>query len=118
MSGVNTKEIGDRGEDEAVRLILDNGYKLVDRNYRTRFGEIDIIALNSKTLVFIEVKKKSSDFFGSAGEMITRTKLWKIIKMAKVYLQENNYYGPWRIDAVLIDSAGPRLLKNLTSPED
>jgi putative endonuclease len=118
MSGVNTKKIGDGGEDEAVELILDNGYRLVDRNFRTRFGEIDIIAMDSKTLVFIEVKKKSSDFFGSAGEMITGAKLWKIIKMAKVYLLESNYYGPWRIDAVLIDSVGSKLLKNITSPED
>ena len=110
-----TKQIGDAGEDQATSLLLKEGYTIVARNFRTRFGEIDIIAKDGKTLVFIEVKKKNSDYFGSAAEMITKRKLLKVINIAKVYAQEKDYSGPWRVDAVLINKNSIELVKNLTS---
>ncbi len=73
----NTKAIGNLGEDRAVEYLENLGYEIFERNFRTRFGEIDIIARDGETLCFVEVKKKTSDRFGSPAEMITPKKLDK-----------------------------------------
>ena len=110
----STKQIGDAGEDIAEKFLLENGYKVVERNFRTRFGEIDIIAMEGKILVFIEVKAKKDDYFGTPAEMITSKKLNKIRRTAEYYIQENQYKGSWRIDAVIIKGPQPELIKNIT----
>lgn len=111
---VTTKQIGDQGEDLAATELERVGYKILGRNFRTRFGEIDIIAKDGEVLAFVEVKAKSSDYFGSAGEMITRVKLKKIIKAAEIYLLENSPHCNWRIDAVLLNSDNIEIIKNIT----
>lgn len=111
----STKEIGDGGEDLAVDYLVGQGYKIIKRNYRTRYGEIDIIALEGDNLSFIEVKKKSGEGFGSPGEMITPRKISKIRRTAESFINENNLSNlVWRIDAVLIDGERVELIRNIT----
>ena len=76
----------------------------MDRNYHfSRYGEIDIIALDKNTLCFIEVKTRSSNAFGAPLEAITRTKLDKIRKSALSYLQNSKiFYKNYRIDAISV----------------
>lgn len=98
-----TKEIGDSGEEVAVRFLKKKGFEIMKRNFRTRFGEIDIIAIDEDMLVFIEVKVKRGDKFGDPGEMINARKIEKIKRTANYFIQEKDLCDiPWRIDAVLI----------------
>lgn len=110
-----TKQIGDAGEDRALLELEKNGYKIVARNWRTRFGEIDIIARDNEELVFVEVKAKADAFFGTPAEMITHRKLEKIKRTADSYITEEEYEGPWRIDAVVIENEKIEIIKNITS---
>lgn len=109
-----TKEIGDGGEEIAAQYLEKKGYRILKRNFRTSFGEIDIIALDSDTLVFVEVKKKTSDRFGLPGEMITPQKLRKIKRTAESYLAAKGIEGAeCRIDAVLIDGNQIEIVENI-----
>lgn len=110
-----TKQIGDSAEDLAADYLVGQGYRILGRNYHSLFGEIDIVASDAGTIVFVEVKKKSTDRFGSPGEMITKSKIWKIKRTAEVYLHEKGLEDrSWRIDAVLIDGSDPELIRNIT----
>lgn len=101
---MSNKNKGKYGEDIAVNYLIKNNYKILDRNYHfSRYGEIDIIALDKNTLCFIEVKTRSSNAFGAPLEAITRTKLDKIRKSALSYLQNSKiFYKNYRIDAISI----------------
>ncbi|MDP3559251.1 MAG: YraN family protein [Legionellaceae bacterium] len=79
---------GQHAEDEACRYLEQHGLKCVGRNYHCRMGEIDLIMQDSKTLVFVEVRARSSSYFGRAEETITYTKQRKIIQTAMMYLTE------------------------------
>lgn len=76
---------GKLAEDFAVRLLDSHGYKIIDRNFHSKFGEIDIIALKDDYLAFIEVKARWSLKFGRPEESVTRSKLWKIGKTGEYY---------------------------------
>ena len=78
--------LGKQGEDLACRELRRRGYAILARGYRTRYGEIDIIARDGDTLVFVEVKTRSSDQFGTPLEAVTRAKQQRIIAMAQSYL--------------------------------
>src|SRR5207247_10297656 len=80
------------------------GYAIVERRYRTRFGEIDIIARDGPTIVFIEVKARLSDDFGGAAAAVTGWKQRRIAEMAVDYLSRRRLHeGPCRFDMVSID---------------
>ena len=84
---MSNKIKGKYGEDIAVKYLIKNGYKIVERNYHfSRYGEIDIIALDKDTLCFIEVKTRTTEKFGTGFEAVNRTKLSKIYKCALSYL--------------------------------
>lgn len=93
---------GSIGESLAVKSLLKNSYKIEERNFRTRFGEIDIICWDKETLVFVEVKTKIGHDFGEPEEMVDRKKLSKVKMMAEVYLQEKNLDVPCRVDVVAV----------------
>lgn len=94
---------GIKGEDLAVSYIVKKGYKIIERNFRGRGGEIDIIALDGDTLVFVEVKARSTEEFGSPLEAITYRKMKLLIKTAEFYkLKKPNLPECMRIDAVAI----------------
>lgn len=82
------KKIGQDGEDQAVAFLEGKGYVILARNFRSRFGEIDIIAYEEKTqyTVFVEVKTRSNILVGRAEESITATKKQHILKTAMYYL--------------------------------
>lgn len=84
----NNREKGVRGEDLATACLKKEGYRIIERNYRCRHGEIDIIAMDKEDVIFIEVKGRTSDTFGSPEEAIGPAKQKKISKVALRYLQE------------------------------
>jgi len=82
--------LGKTGEEEAAGLLKRNGYRIIHRNYRTRSGEIDIIARDKDTICFVEVKARRCDRFGLPEEAISAAKKRQISKAALKYLQEND----------------------------
>ncbi len=89
----DAKETGKEGEEIAARFLKSKGYRILERNYRTRFGEIDIIARKKKNIVFVEVKTRTSDEFGSPSEAVNRKKLAKLTSVASQFIQENRFEG-------------------------
>ena len=91
------------GEDMAVEYLKSKGYKIIDRNFRRGYGEIDIICTHKNTLIFVEVKTRTSTKFGTPAESITYSKLRSLIKTAEFYKISNPKLPElMRIDAILI----------------
>lgn len=88
MPGYNLT-LGRSGEDLAEEFLRKNNYKVLSRNFRTKLGEIDIIAKDRSVICFIEVKTRSSEDFGSPQEAVNRRKQRQITKAALVFLKEN-----------------------------
>jgi putative endonuclease len=84
---------GRQGEDRAVVFLSSRGYRILERNFRVRFGEIDIIADDHGTLCFVEVKSRSHSRFGWPVEAVDTGKQKKIAKAAAYYLQQKGLYG-------------------------
>jgi len=98
------KKMGQTGEDEAAAKLLELGYEIIQRNYKNKIGEIDIITKDGKVWCFVEVKTKSVIGYGSPEEMVDKRKQLKIIKTAEFYLLENKLKDiNWRIDVVAVD---------------
>jgi putative endonuclease len=93
---------GSAAETLAVSLLGDAGLRIVARNYRCRHGEIDIIARDGNTLVFVEVRSRAGRSYGGAAESITAAKRGRLIKTARHYLSTLDSLPPCRFDAVLI----------------
>lgn len=106
---MKTRATGLLGEKLAQNFLKERGYQIVEANYRSPDGEVDIIVSKDGVLVFIEVRTKSSRTFGTPEESITQRKKQKLIAVAQRYLQ-NHEPQPlsWRIDfiAVELDSRG------------
>lgn len=104
----NTHEKGMAGEDRACRFLLEKGYKIVDRNFRFRGGEIDIIAYKDNTIVFVEVKCLPGGNIEMLSSLLNYRKQQKILKTAKCYLQKYRQYsnGYVRFDVLAIDVPG------------
>ena len=99
------QELGESGENLAVSELTSRGYAVVARRYRTRYGEIDIIAIDGDMLVFVEVRRKSGEGYGAAVESITADKRRRVVRMAVEYLARSGSYDtcPVRFDVVAID---------------
>lgn len=95
-------ERGREGEALAKQLIVRKGYRVIAENFLCREGEIDLIALHRKELVFIEVKTRRGDTFGSPAESITRAKLQKMQHAAAVFRQRTGLWKPFRFEAVCL----------------
>ncbi|RLA18535.1 MAG: YraN family protein [Gammaproteobacteria bacterium] len=102
-------EIGQKAENRALEYLESNGLKLVERNYRCNRGEIDLIMDDAGTLVFVEVRYRKQNHFGSALESINRTKQKKIILSTKHYLAHHPEDSPVRFDAIALSPTGTRL---------
>jgi len=101
---MNRKETGAIAENIAADYLLKRSYRIRERNYRTREGEIDIIAEKDGTLVFVEVRAKTGKSFGSAEESITERKKKRLIALAEAYLSDcGEQPASCRIDIVAID---------------
>jgi len=100
---------GAEGEDAAVRFLESRGYRIVERNYRTRLGEIDVIAEEGRTLVFVEVKSRLNDRFGGPGAAVTPAKQARIARLAQLYLLQRRLGDRMcRFDVVLIQGGDPK----------
>ncbi len=93
---------GALAEEIAHNFLMTNGLSPIDRNYRTRFGEIDLIMKDNNILVFIEVRYRSYNTFGSATESITKKKQNRIIKTAQHFIMTNQITEAIRFDVVAI----------------
>lgn len=100
------------GEDLACGELRRRGYAILARRYRTRHGEIDIIAREGETVVFVEVKARSDEAFGGGGAAVTAWKQQRIVRMATDYLARHGLLeAPCRFDVVTVqfDAGRPRL---------
>jgi putative endonuclease len=101
------QELGILGENLAVEELTRRGYAILERRYRTRYGEIDIVAEHEGTLVFVEVKAREDFTCGSAAEAVTPDKQRRVVSRAVEYLARNHVTDrPCRFDVVAIDYAG------------
>ncbi len=94
---------GKDGEEKACNYLKSKKYKILEKNYRCLYGEIDIIAKYNNTLVIIEVKYRKSAKFGKGYEAVNYTKQQKIIKTLQYYINEKNVKMPVRFDVISID---------------
>jgi len=95
--------LGKTGEDLAVAELERRGYAIVARRWRSRAGEIDIIARDGETLVFVEVKAREDHDFGDAAASVTMRKRRTIVRLAKAYVVEQRWIDrPCRFDVVTI----------------
>ena len=106
---MHNQELGQIGEELAVRELEDRGYAILARRYRTRYGEIDIVARDGETIVFVEVKARATGELGTAAEAVTDWKQRRLGSMAAEYLARQGVAEcPCRFDVVAIDAAaGP-----------
>jgi putative endonuclease len=100
------KPLGEEGEEMAVALLKQKGYAILQRNYRTPVGEADIIAKHEGTVVFVEVKARSSFAFGRPFEAVNSRKIQKIRRIALFYLKQTGQEAPVRFDVVSISYEG------------
>jgi putative endonuclease len=98
----NTKEIGDRGEEQAKAHLLENGYLLLETNWRHKKYELDIIAKINQTIVFIEVKTRKNNTFGEPELSVTKKKQHFLIAAAQQYVITNNIEEEFRFDIIAI----------------
>ena len=115
----NKRQVGNKGEDLACDYLKNLGYKILTRNFTIRGGEIDIVARDREELVFVEVKLRVGNQFGTAKESITYWKLKALQKTALFYIQKINWANrPYRFDLVAIDNQDGKveiaLEKNIT----
>jgi putative endonuclease len=101
------KELGGQAESQAAAYLRQQGLKLIASNYHCRFGEIDLIMRDGKTLVFVEVRLRSNDSFGGAASSITGAKRQRLVQTAQHYLQQHGE-AACRFDAVLMRSLDMR----------
>lgn len=119
MPPTSKQYTGKLGEDLACAFLQKQGYKIIERNFQKKHGDIDIVALDSNTLVFIEVKTRRSHTFGLPAESITPRKIQALIKSAQLYhMLHPNLPELMRIDVVAIDYTQKiptiELIKNIT----
>jgi len=96
---------GRHAENLAALFLQQQGLKLIARNYRCRFGEIDLIAREGRILVFVEVRMRASDQFGGAAASITAGKRRKLLRTARHYLAGAARTPACRFDALLVNGA-------------
>ena len=107
-----SRTIGILGERQAEKFLKKLGYKIIDRNFSSRFGEIDLIAQDNNYLVFIEVKKRKNTSHGNGAEFVDVAKQRKIIKTANMYIQFNQIDSDIRFDVIEINNNTINHIKN------
>jgi len=111
------KQIGSKGEDLAAEFLKDKSYRIIARNYKTPIGELDIIAKDGETLVFVEVKTRKSNSHGYGYEAVDRRKLAKLLRTAQAFLVQHNYTNSsyqFDIISILLSSETIDYYENIT----
>jgi putative endonuclease len=110
---VDKQHRGAAAERDAAELLLAAGYEIVERNFRCKAGELDIVARDGDVLVFVEVRSRSDDDHGHAVEMIGRTKQRRVVRVARHYLAiAAPRFERCRFDVVAITAGEPVLLRD------
>jgi len=95
--------LGQWGEEHARRHLEGQGYTIVTTNYRSRWGEVDIVARRDDEFIFVEVKTRRGTAYGMPEESVTATKSQRLIATAQDYIQKHDSeQAPWRLDVVSI----------------
>ncbi len=111
-------KVGEKGEQLAENYLKKKGYSVLERNYKNKYGEIDLIAQKSNELVFIEVRSKTENDFGMPEETVKGKKKKKLKQNALAYTTFNNYDGFYRIDLVCVVFTKDGEIKRLTHHEN
>ena len=101
--------LGEPAEDLAAAFLEREGFKILERNYRCKMGEIDLIAQSGDTTIFVEVRARSSEAFGGAAESITATKRARLVRAAHHYLACHRGDRACSFDVVLVRGAEQRV---------
>ena len=120
---MHSKDIGALGEKIAAKYLTGSGYRIREKNFRSREGEIDIIAEKDEFLVFIEVRTRTGNSYGTPEESVTAQKKERLIALAEAYIEDReDLPSSWRIDVVAIE-LGPKrkvsrleIIENAISP--
>lgn len=97
-------EKGRQAESGAERFLEQHGLRVIERNFRRRFGEIDLILRENDVLVFVEVRKRSHRAFADGAESIDARKRQRLLRTAEAYLQNRRWRGPVRFDVIVLDA--------------
>ncbi len=95
-------ELGKAGEEMAANLLISKGYEILERQWRYKHKEIDIIAKKGNTISIVEVKTRSSEKFGTASDFITENKMDFLAEAAEEYVESINFDGNLQFDVVVI----------------
>lgn len=108
-----TSEFGHLAEDYAVGLLTSKGYKIISRNFRSKFGEIDIIATKDSSLIFVEVKARWGNRFGAPEEAVTPWKLYKITRTGQYFsILHPDLPKKLRIEVVALEIQGGNIISS------
>ena len=112
-----SQNTGYKAEENALSFLARQGLKVVERNFRCRFGEIDLIMRDGDVLVFVEVRKRKNGFFGGALASISMAKQRRLVSTARYYLSRTSFLPSCRFDVVAFDGNECRWLKNVIEVE-
>ena len=116
---MNRKEIGDRGERVAEAFLSAQGYEILERKWKSRGGEIDLIAVDGETIVMVEVKLRSRGTWATPEEAVTASKQRRLIETAWAYLEKSGGMDrDWRIDVVAIETTSSGEIERLDHYRD
>ncbi len=90
---MNKRRIGKAGEELAIEYLDSRGYEVLARNYNTKYGEIDIVAIKDRLLHFVEVKTRSNDIYGSPSEAVDERKQMHMLRAARIYIEDKRIYN-------------------------
>ncbi|MFM2344538.1 MAG: hypothetical protein RLZZ210_1149 [Pseudomonadota bacterium] len=118
----SNKNIGDKFEKHALDYLIKQGANLISKQYKTKYGEIDLIIQINQTIIFVEVKARKSNIYGGAIYSITQAKQQKIIMSAEIFLQQfmqDNYYNKdilhnlnYRFDVIIFQNGKIEWIQN------
>jgi len=107
------REVGQQGETLAAEYLHERGYTIVTRNWRCAAGELDIVAERANRLIFVEVRTRRGERFGTAAESITATKRARLVALAESYLQAHAVSEQaWQIDVITVTWQGQSMTIN------
>jgi putative endonuclease len=100
---VSRAETGRNAEDRAAAFLAAKGFTVVERNFRAKVGEIDVVARDGDEMVFVEVRARASSAFGGAAASVGGGKRRRLVRAARLWLQARGWEGPCRFDVVAVD---------------
>lgn len=112
------KRLGQEGEKQAVKYLKKHGYKILERNYKTHFGEVDVIARKGGVVAFIEVKTRLSDIFGTPSQAVNSARQRKYVQAAKFYFAGEILDCTVRFDIIEIFRGQLNHIENAFSVQD